>query len=71
MTKTAALAERDAQIAALYNSTSWRIWWPLRTVAHQMKRIRRVAELAMPAIKRGGGSKTRLRKQSRYTTTRA
>jgi glycosyltransferase involved in cell wall biosynthesis len=57
-----AVTERDGQIAALYNSTSWRITRPLRIVAHQMKRVRRVAELAMPAIKRGGGLKNTFKK---------
>jgi glycosyltransferase involved in cell wall biosynthesis len=50
-----AVAERDGQLAALYNSRSWRITRPLHFVAHQMRRIRRVAEWAMPAIKRGSG----------------
>lgn len=57
-----ALAERDGQIAALYNSTSWRITWPLRIVVHHIKRARRVAALAMPAIQRGGGLKSTLKK---------
>lgn len=57
-----AVAERDGQISSLYNSTSWRITRPLRMVGHQMKRVRRVAELAMPAIKRGGGLKNTFKK---------
>jgi glycosyltransferase involved in cell wall biosynthesis len=57
-----AVAERDGQIAALYSSTSWRLTRPLRIVTHQMKRVRRVAELAMPAIKRGGGLKNTFKK---------
>jgi glycosyltransferase involved in cell wall biosynthesis len=57
-----AVTERDGQIAALHNSTSWRITRPLRMVAHQFKRVRRVAELAMPAINRGGGLKNTLKK---------
>jgi len=60
-----AVAERDGHIAALYNSTSWRMTLPLRIVAHQMKRIRRVAELAMPAIRHGGGIKNTFRKALR------
>jgi glycosyltransferase involved in cell wall biosynthesis len=56
------VAERDGQIAALYNSTSWRITRPLRIVVQQVKRIRRVAELAMTAIKRGGGLKNTVKK---------
>jgi len=57
-----AVAERDGQIIALHNSTSWKIMRPLRIVAHQMKRIRRVAELVRPAIKRGGGLKNTCKK---------
>ncbi len=57
-----AVTERDGQIAALHNSTSWRMMRPLRAVVHQLKRVRRVAELAMPAIKRGGGLKNTLTK---------
>lgn len=60
-----AVAERDAQIAALHNSISWRITRPLRIVAHQMKRVRRVAQSAMPAIKRSGGLKNMLKKAVR------
>jgi glycosyltransferase involved in cell wall biosynthesis len=44
--RDAAVTERDGQIAAFYHSTSWRITWPLRIVGHQLKRSRRVAELA-------------------------
>jgi GT2 family glycosyltransferase len=62
-------AEREVQIANLnqamaemYNSTCWRITWPIRIVVHQFKRVRRVAELAMPAIRRGGGLKNTLKK---------
>jgi glycosyltransferase involved in cell wall biosynthesis/uncharacterized coiled-coil protein SlyX len=61
-----AVAERDGQItslnqtvATLYNSTSWRITRPLRIVTNQMKRVRRILELTVPAIKRGVGRKTR------------
>ena len=59
---TQALTERDAQIAALYHSTSWRITKPLRIVGYQIKRSRRVAELALPAIRRGGGLKNTVKK---------
>jgi glycosyltransferase involved in cell wall biosynthesis len=48
------------------NSTSWRITRPLRMVAHQFKRVRRVVELAMPAIKRGGGLKNTLKKAVQF-----
>lgn len=57
-----AVAERDGQIIALYNSTSWRITRPLRILAHQMRRARRIAELIMPAFKRGGGVKNTFHK---------
>jgi glycosyltransferase involved in cell wall biosynthesis len=59
---TQTMAERDEQIAVLHNSTSWRITRPLRIFAHQLKRFRRVVELAMPAIKRGGGLKNTFKK---------
>ena len=64
-----AVAERDGQItnlnqvvAEMCDSTSWGITRPLRMVAHQFKRVRRVSELAKPAIKRGGGLKNTLKK---------
>lgn len=64
-----AVTERDGQVASfnqalaeMCNSTSWRITRPLRLVAHQFKRDRRVAELTMPAIKRGGSLKKKLKK---------
>jgi len=60
-----AVAERDGQIAALYNSTSWRVTRPLRILAHQMKHVRRIAELAMSAIKRGGGLQNTVKKAIR------
>ena len=56
------VAERDGQIIALHTSTSWKIMRPLRIVAHQMKRIRRAAELVRPAIKHGGGLKNTYQK---------
>jgi glycosyltransferase involved in cell wall biosynthesis/LmbE family N-acetylglucosaminyl deacetylase len=59
---TQTVAERDGLIAALYNSTSWRITQPLRFVSHQLKRIRRIGELVRPAIKRGGGLRNTLNK---------
>ena len=59
------MAERDKQIAALHGSTSWRITWPLRIAAHQMRRVRRIMELAKPAIARGGGLKRTLIKAIR------
>jgi len=57
-----AVVERDGQIAALYNSTSWRVTSLLRTVAHQVERARRATELVMRAIKRVGGLKSALKK---------
>ncbi|WP_428946834.1 glycosyltransferase [Acidithiobacillus ferrooxidans] len=56
------VANRDGQIAALFNSNSWRITRPLRIIASQIKRIRRAAELSLPAIKRSGGLKNMFRK---------
>ena len=60
-----AVTERDGQITALHNSTSWRMTRPLRAFARHLKRVRRVAELAMPAIKRDGGIKNTFRKALR------
>ncbi|MGJ0427595.1 glycosyltransferase [Methylobacter sp.] len=60
--RDAAVAGRDAHIAALYNTTSWRITQPLRVVSHQLKRGRRAAELIGPAIRRGGGVRGTLNK---------
>ena len=59
------IAQRDALIDALYGSSSWRISMPLRFVAHQAKRVKRVVELIQPAITRGGGLKNTLRKAIR------
>ncbi len=56
------MSERDNQIAALHTSTSWRVTLPFRIASHQVKRARRVAELAMPAIRHGGGIKNTFRK---------
>lgn len=66
-----AVAECDGQIAALHNSTSWRMTRPLRAVVHQLKRVRRVTELAMPAIERGGGLKNTLKKAYNSTGAKA
>lgn len=59
---TQTVAERDGQITALLNSTSWRMTRPLCAVVHQLKRVRRVAELVMPAIALSGGLKNTLTK---------
>jgi glycosyltransferase involved in cell wall biosynthesis len=56
------MADRDAQIAAVYNSTSWQVMAPMRIAGQQVKRARRVAELAIPAIRHGGGLKSAARK---------
>jgi glycosyltransferase involved in cell wall biosynthesis len=67
-----AVAERDGQIASLNhavaemcNSTSWKITRLRRKVTLNFKRVRRVAELAMPAIMYGGGLKNTLKKAVR------
>lgn len=60
--RNAIAVERNRQVAALYNSTSWRITHPLRFVSYQLKRIRRAGELIRPAIKHGGGLKNTLNK---------
>lgn len=56
------MTERNNQIAALHASTSWRLTLPFRIVSHQVKRARRIGELAKPAIQRGGGIKNTFRK---------
>ncbi|MHB1145443.1 MAG: glycosyltransferase [Thiobacillus sp.] len=57
-----AVTERDSQIGALSSSTSWRITRPLRIVAHQFKRVRRVTALVMQVIKRDGDIKKTVKK---------
>ena len=66
------VTERDGQIYGLnqavaerthiLSSTSWRITLPLRIVGYQLKRSRRVFELARSAIQLGGGLKNVLKK---------
>ena len=70
------VAERDGQIAylkeivtkrnkligAMYGSTSWRVTLPLRFIGYQIRRARRISELAIPAIKLGGGLKKTTKK---------
>jgi glycosyltransferase involved in cell wall biosynthesis len=63
LTKT--VIDRDMQIIALRDSTSWRITAPLRFVIHQMRRIRQMLQLLLPAIRHGGGAKITLRKAIR------
>jgi glycosyltransferase involved in cell wall biosynthesis len=50
-----AVAELNVLVAALHNSTSWKITSPLRVVYLQAKRIKRVTGLAGLAVSRGGG----------------
>lgn len=49
------LAARDRQIADLYNSSSWRVTSPLRFAVRQLRRVLRVVQLVVPAIKVSGG----------------
>jgi GT2 family glycosyltransferase len=49
------LALRDADIAALYGSTSWRVSKPLRLVSAASQRVRRVSARVPLAIRRSGG----------------
>lgn len=57
-----AIVDRDRQIAALYTSASWRLTWPLRTLANQVKRPRNVTKRIVSNIKRSGGLKNTLKK---------
>jgi glycosyltransferase involved in cell wall biosynthesis/TolA-binding protein len=49
------LTQRDATIAALYASTSWRVTVPLRLLATQVYRLRRIAGVLGSALRIGGG----------------
>lgn len=49
------VAVRDAHIAALYTSSSWRMTRPWRVLGHQVLRFRRVWRLAGAASQRYGG----------------
>jgi glycosyltransferase involved in cell wall biosynthesis len=44
-----------SEIAALRQSTSWRITSPLRWTGHQLKRAKRILSLIPPAARRNGG----------------
>jgi glycosyltransferase involved in cell wall biosynthesis len=46
---------RNKQIADFYGSTSWRLTRPVRFVGRQIIRAKRIKNLALPAIKLGGG----------------
>ena len=55
------VADRDGQISALaeerdqiFNSTSWRLTTPLRSIGTQLKRLRRIIKPAPPAMSRVG-----------------
>lgn len=49
------IAQREAHIASLYQSSSWRVTQPMRWVSTQVKRSRRLAKLAPVLIEHGGG----------------
>ncbi len=50
------------EVAALRNSTSWKVTKPLRMVGHQSKRARQAIRLVGPAVKLGGGYASTARK---------
>ena len=57
-----AIGERDSHITALHTSSSWRMTRPFRMVSHQVKRVKRVVQLAPPAIQLKGGLRNTLKK---------
>jgi glycosyltransferase involved in cell wall biosynthesis len=61
----AELAQRDALIAALRASSSWRLMAPLRLVATQVYRTRRAVSLIGPALRVGGGASNTARRALR------
>lgn len=60
-----ALAEREAHLAMVLTSTSWRMTYPLRFALDQLKRVQRAVTLVMPAVRRAGGVKNAARKALR------
>lgn len=58
---TQLVAERDAELAVLYHSTSWKMTQPLRLLADELKSAKRVAvgstRRVHRVIRRGGGVK--------------
>ncbi len=54
---TELLASRDAELAILYNSTSWQVMAPLRWLADRVKRVAPSVKRAALTIKRSGGLK--------------
>lgn len=52
---TQALALRDAELAALYASRSWKVTAPLRWSVKQFRRLRRLFRAAPLSIEHGGG----------------
>jgi glycosyltransferase involved in cell wall biosynthesis/SAM-dependent methyltransferase len=57
-----ALSDRSGQITSFYNSSSWKITWPLRVVSHQIKRAKWAIELVGPAVRCGGDLQNSIRK---------
>lgn len=52
---TQALAVRDAELAALYTSRSWRVTAPLRWSGRQLRRLRRLLRAVPLSVEQGGG----------------
>ena len=56
------IADRESRIAEIYDSTSWRVTWPLRVASHQAKRLRIAGAFVLTAVRRNGGVMGILRK---------
>ncbi|WP_386083003.1 glycosyltransferase [Vreelandella sp. F11] len=56
------LAEKERQLAEVLNSRSWKITKPLRDGKVFIKQCRRAVLLIQPAVQRGGGVKSTLKK---------